>query len=82
MKIGGSKQIFFGQLLASLFSLIAVAITAKYVGPEIFAFCSIAVTIQILFMSLVDFGACSWAARELASNNISDKIFIDIMNVL
>jgi O-antigen/teichoic acid export membrane protein len=80
VKIGGSKQIFLGQLLASLFSLIAVAITAKYVGPEIFAFCSIAVTIQILYMSLVDFGACSWAARELASNNISDKIFIDVMN--
>ena len=80
MKIGDSKQIFFSQLLSSFFSLISVALTAKYVGPEIFAFCSIAVIIQIVYMSLVDFGACSWAARELAANNISDKIFIDVMN--
>ena len=81
VKKSGSKLIFFGQLFASFFSLISVALTANYVGPEIFAFCSIAVTIQILYMSMVDFGACAWAARELASKNISDKIFIDVMNV-
>jgi len=70
-----SKTVLFGQLLAGVFSLVGVSFSAKYVGPLIFGFCSIFVLIMNFTVTFLDYGACSWAARELASDSISVKTY-------
>ncbi len=79
MKRSDSELIFASQILASALSLVSVTLTARYVGPEIFGFLSVALILYIAYMSLSDFGACSWAARELASHSISEQDFISVM---
>lgn len=66
------------QIFAGVLSLLSVILTAKYLGPEIFGACSIALSLHIVFMSFADFGGCSWAGRELASGSISDSEFLHI----
>jgi O-antigen/teichoic acid export membrane protein len=80
MSVRQSELILVGQVSAGLISLVAVTLTARYVGPEVFSFCSIATTIFIGFMSLTDFGSCSWAARELASEGMSEGEYISVMH--
>ena len=75
-----SKPILIGQMLAGVFSLVAVSFTAKYVGPLIFGFCSILVLILNILITLLDYGACSWAARELASESMSIRTYTMIKN--
>ena len=79
MKFSDSKLILIGQVVAGLASLSAVIITARYVGPEIFGFCSVLITLLILCMVITDFGACSWAARELAAQKMSIFTFKNVM---
>lgn len=70
-----SKRVLIGQLLAGVFSLVGVSFSAKYVGPLIFGFCSIFVLIMNFAVTFLDYGACSWAARELASDSMSTKTY-------
>ena len=74
-----SSRIFMGQLIAGFLSVISVSLTAIYVGPKIFGFCSILILICNVFMSVADYGGCSWAARELASKNIDAASYIFVM---
>lgn len=74
-----SSRIFMGQLIAGFLSLISVSLTAIYVGPKIFGFCSILILICNVFMNVADYGGCSWAARELASKNIGADSYIFVM---
>ncbi len=73
-----SRIIFASQIFAGVLSLLSVTLTAKYLGPEIFGACSVALSLLIVFMSFADFGGCSWAGRELASGSISDSEFLHI----
>ena len=79
MRSGGSKLVLFGQVTAGLMSLLAVAITANYVGAKTFGFCSICILVLNIAITLMDFGACSWASREYAANSISLGTFKNIM---
>lgn len=72
-------MIFVSQVIAGVISLGSVILTARSIGPEVFGFCTIAISLHILFMSFSDFGACSWAARELASNAISIHDYFNVM---
>jgi len=79
MKLSDSLLIVIGNVAAGLMSLFAVVITARYVGPDIFGFCSILIIILTFCMGFADFGACAWAARELAAQKISALTFKSIM---
>jgi len=79
MRNSGSRLIFFGQVGAGLMSLLAITITANYVGARVFGFCSICILVLNIVIALVDFGACSWASREYASQRISMGTFRNIM---
>jgi|LakMenEpi03Aug12_release.lakeMendotaPanAssembly.Ray.scaffolds.fasta_scaffold90981_3 O-antigen/teichoic acid export membrane protein len=79
MKFSDSTFILMGRVVAGLASISAVIITARYVGPEIFGFCSVLMTLLILCMGITDFGACSWAARELAAQKMSILTFKNVM---
>lgn len=79
MKFSYSMLISIGNVVAGLMSLFAVIVTARYVGPDIFGFCSILIILLTLCMGFVDFGACAWAARELAAKKISVLTFKSIM---
>jgi len=72
-------MIFVSQVIVGVVSLGSVILTARSIGPEVFGFCTIAILLHILFMSFSDFGACSWAARELASNAISHCDYFNVM---
>jgi O-antigen/teichoic acid export membrane protein len=80
VKISDARLIVLGQVAAGIFSLISVTFCAKYLGPEAFGFCSVLLIILNIGMGIFDFGACSWAARELASKSISVATFRFIMN--
>lgn len=79
MKRSESKLILFGQVTAGLMSLVAVTITAKYVGPEVFGFCSVVILLLIMGMTMVDFGACAWASRGLATQAFSVATYRHVM---
>lgn len=74
-----SQFILFGQISAGALSLLATTLSARYVGPQAFSFCAIFILLLNLGMSLTDFGACSWAAREFASESISSATYRFIM---
>lgn len=75
MRANNSRTILIGQVLAGLLSLISVALTAKYVGPLVFGFCSILLLVLNVLITLIDYGACSWASRELASGTMSLRTY-------
>jgi O-antigen/teichoic acid export membrane protein len=79
MKFSDSTFILVGRVVAGLASLSAVIITARYVGPEIFGFCSVLIISLIFCMGIIDFGACAWAARELAAQKMSILTFKNVM---
>ena len=79
MRNGGSKLVAIGQVIAGAISFVAVAITARYVGATTFGFCSIALLILNIAITLIDFGSCSWASREYAAKRISLGTFKNIM---
>jgi O-antigen/teichoic acid export membrane protein len=79
MQSGGSKLVLFGQVTAGLMSLLALAVTANYVGAKTFGFCSICIIVLNIAIALMDFGACSWASREYAAQTISLGTFMNIM---
>jgi O-antigen/teichoic acid export membrane protein len=79
MRSSGSKLVLLSQVIAGLISFLAVMITAKYVGAETFAFCSILILVLNIAITLTDFGACSWASREYAAQSISLGTFKSIM---
>jgi O-antigen/teichoic acid export membrane protein len=79
MRSSGSKLILFSQVVAGLISFLAIAITANYVGAKTFAFCSISILVLNIAITLIDFGACSWASREYAAQSISMGTFKNIM---
>ena len=79
MKFSDSMFVLIGHVVAGLMSLSAVIITARYVGPEIFGFCSVLIISLTFCMGITDFGACAWAARELAAQKISILTFKNIM---
>jgi len=72
-------QVFVGQVVAGLLSVIGVAKTAQFVGPKIFGFASISLVVCTVFVSFADFGACSWAAREFASSRINIRTYFFVM---
>jgi O-antigen/teichoic acid export membrane protein len=76
-----SPIILVGQIVAGVFSLLSVTLTARYAGSTIFGFCSIAILVSALAMTVIDFGAVSWSARELASGRISGKTYGQIMRM-
>lgn len=78
MKFSDSMFVLIGQVVAGLMSLSAVIITARYVGPEIFGLCSVLIILLTFCMGITDFGACPWAARELAAQKMSILTFKDI----
>lgn len=75
----GSKLVAFSQVIAGVMSLVAVAITARYVGATTFGFCSIALLVLNIAITLMDFGSCSWASREYAAKRISLGTFKNVM---
>lgn len=79
MKLSDTKLLMSGQLVSGILSMISVVLTARYTGPEIFGYCSILVLILMVMMSFTDFGACSWASRELAAQTISIATYKSIM---
>lgn len=79
MKSNDSKLILFGQVASGLMSFVSVTLTAKYVGAEVFGFCSVVVLLLIVGMALADFGACAWVGRELASKSISIATYRHVM---
>ena len=78
MRVSNSRLILFGQVLAGLLSLFSVALTAKYVGPIVFGFCSIFFLFMNVLITLLDYGACSWASREFASGRMSLRTYNEI----
>lgn len=80
MKLTESKIILLAQVLSGILSFTAVSLTASYVGASNFAFCSIALLLVNLGTFLIDFGSCSWAARELASDSMTSHTYELIMN--
>ena len=81
MKISDSMLILIGNVVAGLMSLFAVITTARYVGPDIFGFCSILIIVLTFCMGFADFGACAWAARELAAKKMAVLTFKSIMQI-
>lgn len=79
MKLSDTKLLMSGQIVSGILSIISVVLTARYTGPEIFGYCSVLVLILIVMMSFTDFGACSWASRELAAQTISVATYKSIM---
>lgn len=79
MRVSGSKLILLSQVIAGLMSFLAIMITANYVGAKTFAFCSILILVLNIAITLMDFGACSWASREYAAQRISLGTFKNIM---
>jgi len=75
----GSKFVVFSQVIAGVLSLVALAITARYVGASTFGYCSIALLVLNIAITLMDFGSCSWASREYAAKRISLGTFKNIM---
>ncbi len=79
MRKSNSGAILFGQIVNGVLGLLSVTLTAKYLDSALFGFCSVALAISIFFMTLADFGGCSWAAREFAANRISLSDFLHVM---
>jgi O-antigen/teichoic acid export membrane protein len=79
MRCSGSRIILIGQVVAGVMSFLALAVTVNYVGARVFGFCSIFILILNIAITLVDFGACSWASREYAAQNISLGTFKNVM---
>lgn len=80
MRKNQTRAILMGQIVAGVLSLAAVSLTAKYVGPLIFSFGSIFLLVLNISITVLDYGACSWAARELAASSISTTSFNSINN--
>lgn len=79
MKIDDTKRLFVGQIVVGIFGLIGTIFIARYVGPAMFGFCASSILIASVVLDLIDFGSCSWSARELASGGISRYRYIEIM---
>jgi len=79
MRSGGSKVVLFSQVFAGLISILALTITANYVGAKTFGFCSICILVLNIVIALIDFGACSWASREYAAQSITFGTYKNIM---
>lgn len=71
-----TNKIFLGQVLSAALSFIAIAIFARYCGPSIFGYCTVAVLILSVVLDLIDFGGVSWSARELAAARISTNQYL------
>jgi O-antigen/teichoic acid export membrane protein len=54
---------------------------ARYLGPGLFGFSAAVVLILSVGIDVVDFGACSWAARELAKGSIVQSEYLQIMKI-
>jgi O-antigen/teichoic acid export membrane protein len=79
LKINDTKLIFLGQIVAGILSLIATIFLARYTGPTVFGICASIILVFSVILDLIDFGACSWASRELASKSISLFQYYQIM---
>ena len=79
MRLDDTKKLFIGQIAVGLCSLIATVFIARYVGPAMFGFCASSILIASVILDLIDFGSCSWSARELANGGISKRQYLEIM---
>ena len=79
MKLDDTKRLFIGQIVVGIVSLTGTIFIARYAGPALFGFCASAILIASVVLDFVDFGSCSWSARELASGGISRHRYILIM---
>lgn len=79
--LSDTKQIFAGQLCAGALSLIGTVLTARYCGPLVFGFCLTVILVLSVALDIVDFGACSWSARELASGRLSHEYYFKVMHL-
>ena len=79
MRSRGSKLIILGQVFAGLTSLVALTVCANYVGAKVFGFCSVLILVLNIAITLMDFGACSWASREYAAHRMSVGTFKNVM---
>jgi hypothetical protein len=71
LKLSDTKVIFLGQIGAGTLSLIATIFIARYTGPTIFGVCASIILVFSVILDAIDFGACSWASRELSKKSIS-----------
>ena len=74
-----TRLVFFGQAGAGFISLVATIVTARYCGPTVFGFCVATILVLSVGLDLVDFGACSWSARELAAGRLSENDYFKVM---
>lgn len=73
-----TNKILIGQVISAALSFVAIAILARYCGPSIFGYCTIAILILSVVLDLIDFGGVSWSARELAAGRISTNQYLQV----
>jgi O-antigen/teichoic acid export membrane protein len=76
-----TRKIFATQLFTGAISLISMVAMARYLGPGLFGFSAAIVLILSVGIDVVDFGACSWAARELAKGSLVESEYLQIMKI-
>lgn len=81
MSIPLSRIVFFGQVIAGATSLVSITVIANSIGAAAFSYCSTFLMIMIFMMSVIDFGSCAWASRELAANRISQEDYFNVMEL-
>lgn len=79
MAIPLSRIFFIGQVVAGVISLVSITVIANSIGAVAFSYCSTLLTLLIFMMSVIDFGSCAWASRELAANRISQADYLNVM---
>jgi len=72
-------HLLFGQILSGFLTLISVTLTARFCGPTIFSLLSGILIAGTFLVICLDFGACTWGARQLQSNLIQAADFYSIM---
>lgn len=79
MHLTKTHQMIVGQLVAGLVTLVATILAARSCGPKVTAESLSTILIMSVLLDFIDFGACSWSARELAARKMSSNMYFQIM---
>lgn len=74
-----THQIILGQLFAGILTLLALILAARLCGPGVLSESFSLILVLSVILDLVDFGTCSWSARELAASRIRSKRYFENM---
>ncbi len=79
MIIDDTRRLFFGQIFTASISLLTTIWIARYTGASLFGYCVSFLLVLSVILDFLDFGSCSWAARELAKGEICSLRYRSIM---